>query len=614
MGAITDLGLLKMDFLGLKNLTVIQDAVNHIKVHTPDFNIEKVTLSDKPALSLLNRGETMGVFQLESGGMVDTCKKYGIEKIEDIIDLLAVYRPGAMQYIDTMIEVKKGIRKPEYLHPLEEKISGDTYGVMIYQEQVQNAAKLLAGYTLGGADVLRRAMGKKKKEEMDKQRQIFVQGCKDHNNIDSKAANKIFDKIAGFAGYGFNKSHSACYGHISYWTAYLKANFPVEFLCGLLSNEINNTEKIGVFVSECHRMGIELLAPDLNESLLKFIPSKTPSGSPAIRYGLAAIKNVGENAMEQLIKDRETNGKFTSMAEVAQRLDSKIVNKKILENLIKAGALDWTKEKRSILFDQVDDVLASASAAHKDKASGQESLFDSFEVAPPAPTASTDRSGIFEWPKEQRLAEEKELLGYYVTGHPLDSYRGVIDHERYKRLGSIDDITVRDPRKDRFQFAGMIRQVTKKTTRKGDAFAIAVIEDFTGSQELLIWPRSYANVKDSGIIEEGKVIRFQSALQEDDRTGARRLEGFDFKELKPRKGNLANKKEFSITLWTNRHSSNDLNTVKNILERHQGEVPVTINFQSGTGRRATIELNEKFHIKRSAKLLAELCDYIEIEG
>jgi len=614
MGAITDLGLLKMDFLGLKNLTVIQDAVNHIKVHHPDFNIEKVALDDAPALELLNRGETMGVFQLESGGMVETCKKYGIDKIEDIIDLLALYRPGAMQYIDPMIEVKKGLRKPDYLHPLEEKVSGDTYGVMIYQEQVQNAAKLLAGYTLGGADVLRRAMGKKKKEEMDKQRQIFVQGCGEHNDIDPKVANKIFDKIAGFAGYGFNKSHSACYGHISYWTAYLKANFPVEFLCGLLSNEINNTEKIGVFVAECHRMGIELLAPDLNESLLKFTPAKTPSGSPAIRYGLAAIKNVGENAMAQLIKDRQENGAFTSMEEVAQRLDSKVVNKKILENLIKAGALDWTKEKRAVLFDKVDDVLASASSAHRDKASGQVSLFDTFELAAPAPSANADRSNMVEWEKGQRLADEKELLGYYVTGHPLDSYRGVIDHERYKRLGMIDDIEVRDPRKDRFQFAGMIRQVTKKTTKKGDAFAIAVVEDFTGAQELLIWPRSYANVKDSGIIEEGKVIRFQSALQEDDRTGSRRIEGYDFKELKPRKANLANKKEFSLTLWTNRHSVEDLNQVKGILENHKGEMPVTLNFQSGTGRRATLELGEKFYVKRSAKLLAELSDYIEVTG
>ncbi len=217
MNAITEVGLLKMDFLGLKNLTVIQDAVQHIRAHIPDFDINNIALDDKPTLELLNRGETMGVFQLESGGMVETCRKYGIQKIDDIIDLLALYRPGAMDYIDQMIEVKKGIKPVAYEHPLLEEICGDTYGVMIYQEQVQNAAKRLAGYTLGGADILRRAMGKKKPSEMAKQREIFVEGCKTTNNIDAELANKIFDKIAGFAGYGFNKSHSACYGHISYW-------------------------------------------------------------------------------------------------------------------------------------------------------------------------------------------------------------------------------------------------------------------------------------------------------------------------------------------------------------------------------------------------------------
>jgi DNA polymerase III subunit alpha len=272
MGAITDVGLLKMDFLGLKNMTVIQEAIDHIHKHTPDFDIYKISMDDAATFKMLNAGETMGVFQLESGGMVETCRKYGINKIEDIIDLLALYRPGAMQYIDQMIEVKEGRAQPKYEHPLLEEICGDTYGVMIYQEQVQNSAKLLAGYTLGGADILRRAMGKKKPEEMEKQRKIFVAGAKETNDIDERNANLIFDKIAGFAGYGFNKSHSACYGFISYWTGFLKANYPIEFISGLLSNEINNTDKIGVFVNECFRMGFEILPPDLNKSMLRFSP------------------------------------------------------------------------------------------------------------------------------------------------------------------------------------------------------------------------------------------------------------------------------------------------------------------------------------------------------
>ncbi|NNM29838.1 MAG: DNA polymerase III subunit alpha, partial [Akkermansiaceae bacterium] len=275
MGAITEVGLLKMDFLGLKNLTVIQEASNFIREKQPEFEIHEVPLDDEKTFDLLNRGETMGVFQLESGGMTETCRRYGIRRIEDIIDLLALYRPGAMQFIDEMIEVKEGRKGVEYEHPLLEKVCADTYGVMIYQEQVQEAAKLLAGYTLGGADILRRAMGKKKKSEMDKQRAAFVEGCARENQIDAKLANRIFDKVASFAGYGFNKSHSAAYGHISYWTGWLKANYPVEFMAALLSNEINNTDKIGVFVSECHRMGIEILPPDVNRSKLRFAPELT---------------------------------------------------------------------------------------------------------------------------------------------------------------------------------------------------------------------------------------------------------------------------------------------------------------------------------------------------
>ena len=293
MSAIYEVGLLKMDFLGLKTLTVMHDAEQYARWRVPEFKLDSVPLDDRETLDLLNRGDTMGVFQLESGGMVDTCRRYGIQKIEDIIDLLALYRPGAMQFMDEMIEVKKGLRQVEYEHPLLEQVSGETYGVMIYQEQVQAAAKLLAGYTLGGADLLRRAMGKKDPAKMAKEKAHFVEGCWKTNQIDEKTATAIFDKIEKSAGYGFNKSHSACYGHISYWTAYLKAHFPVEFLCGLMSNEANN-DKIGVFIQEANRMGIEILPPDVNKSMLKFTPEKMPSGKLAVRYGLAAIKNVGE--------------------------------------------------------------------------------------------------------------------------------------------------------------------------------------------------------------------------------------------------------------------------------------------------------------------------------
>ena len=600
MGAITEVGLLKMDFLGLKNLTVIQDAVGHIRQHTPDFDIEQVPLVDQPTFDILNRGETMGVFQLESGGMVETCKKYQIEKIDDIIDLLALYRPGAMQFIDQMIEVKKGKKKAFFEHPLLEEVCGNTYGVMIYQEQVQNAAKLLAGYTLGGADLLRRAMGKKDPAKMAQERSKFVEGAARVNNINEKMANAIFEKIEMFAGYGFNKSHSACYGHISYWTAYLKANFPVEFMAGLLSNEINNTDKIGVFVSECSRMNIEILPPDLNKSRLRFAPEQLPSGAFAVRYGLAAIKNVGEGAMAQAIAEREKNGPFVSLEDFSNRLDSKAVNKRILENLVKAGALDWTGESRAMMFHRLEQVVASASSAQRDRASGQVSLFDSMEFVASAPTNAATATEVEEWTKDERLAQEKELLGFYVTGHPLDKFRGVLDSDKYLKLGLLDEIDASNPR-DRFPFAGMIRSIDAKMSKNGKPFGIIVIEDFTGSREVMLWDETFTGARDKGILTSGNVIRFKASIKVDDRTESRRMMGSEIAELKTRGSSVA-KGSIELTLWTARHSKDDLAEIRDTLAANPGKVPVVLHFQNSAGKRATLELGENHKVRRSDTL------------
>jgi DNA polymerase-3 subunit alpha len=609
MGAITEVGLLKMDFLGLKNLTVIQDAVEHIRRHTPGFEIEKVPLDDKATFDILNRGETMGVFQLESGGMVETCRKYQIEKIDDIIDLLALYRPGAMQFIDQMIEVKKGRKKPFYEHPLLEQVCGNTYGVMIYQEQVQNAAKVLAGYTLGGADLLRRAMGKKDPKKMAEERSKFVEGAARVNNINEKLANAIFEKIEMFAGYGFNKSHSACYGHISYWTAYLKANFPVEFLAGLLSNEINNTDKIGVFVAECHRMNIEILPPDLNKSKLRFSPEKLPSGAFAVRYGLAAIKNVGEGAMAQAIADRDAKGPFLSLEDFSNRLDSKSVNKRILENLVKAGALDWTGESRAQMFSRLEQVVASASSAQKDRAAGQVSLFDTMDFAAQAPASTATAVAVEEWTKDDRLAHEKELLGFYVTGHPLDKFRGVLDSDKYMKLGLLDEIEVSNPR-DRFPFAGMIRTLESKVTKSGKPFGVMVVEDFTGSAEVVMWGESFVPARDAGTLVPGKVIKFKAAIQVDDRTESRRLTGSELSELKPR-ATAATKGAVELTLWTARHSERDLIEIRDTLAANPGKVPVFLHFQNSAGKRATLELGAAYHVKRTDLLEKALGRWID---
>ena len=609
MGAITEVGLLKMDFLGLKNLTVIHDAVGHIRKHTPDFDIEKVPLTDQATFDMLNRGETMGVFQLESGGMVETCKKYEIRSIDDIIDLIAVYRPGAMQFIDQMLDVKKG-KKANYEHPLLEQVCGNTYGVMIYQEQVQNAAKILAGYTLGGADLLRRAMGKKDVEKMNKERSKFIEGAKIHNNIGEKLANTIFDKINAFAGYGFNKSHSACYGHISYWTAYMKANYPVEFMSALLSNEVNNTDKITVFVSECHRMGIEILPPNLNKSHLRFIPEVIESGKMAIRYGLAAIKNVGEAAMKTAIYERLANEDYKSLEDFSSRLDSKVINKRILENLVKAGALDWTGENRATMFSRLEQVVASASATQRDKASGQSSLFDSIDFTPaPASKDSPIVNAVEEWSKDDRLAHEKELLGFYVTGHPLDKYRGILDSDKFNRIGLIDEIDIENPR-ERYPIAGMIRTVESRMTKAGKPFGILTVEDFTGSCEVMLWSESFVPARDAGILQPGSMIKLKIGIQVDDRTGGRRLTGANISELKSKKSNDPNG-PLELILWTHRHTSKDLEEIHYHLTGHPGSTPVIIHFQNSAGKRISIQPSEIYSIKRSEELLRSLDRFIE---
>ena len=402
MGPLNDLGLLKMDFLGLKTLTVIEDTLTLIHKREPNFSLKNIPLDDAEAFALYNRGETVGLFQMESGGMTNTARQFDVRKIDDIIALIALYRPGPMDLIGDYIKRKKGLTKIRYEHPLLEEICADTYGVMIYQEQVMAAASKLAGYSLAQADLLRRAMGKKDKEKMAKERENFIEGCARTNKIPEKKANAIFDLLEKFAGYGFNKSHSAAYGLISYQTAYLKAHYPVEFMAGLLSNEINNTDKISVFVGECKRMGISILPPDINKSGLKFTPEAvaavvdagsatqpqaigvTDPGYRAIRYGLAAIKHVGESAMESAIREREQRGNFTSLDDFCSRLDSRVANRKILESLMKTGAFDFLGRDRAELFACIDEALSSSAAAHRDRITGQVSLFDETT----APTAS----------------------------------------------------------------------------------------------------------------------------------------------------------------------------------------------------------------------------------
>jgi len=456
-------------------------------------------------------------------------------------------------------------------------------------------------------------MGKKDPVEMEKQRAKFVAGCEETNNIGKKLADQIFDKIAMFAGYGFNKSHSACYGHISYWTAYLKANHPVEFMAALLSNEIHNTDKIGVFVSECHRMGLEILPPNLNASQLRFSPEVTPNGSKGIRYGLAAIKNCGEGAMAIAIADRGKCGEFTSLDDFASRLDSKVVNKRILENLAKAGALDWTGETRAGMCARLEQVVASASSAQRDRAAGQVSMFDSLDFAAPAAQTKSKRASeptVEEWSKDERLAHEKELLGFYVTGHPLDKFRSVIDSNKYRRLGLVDDLDLSNPR-ERFPFAGMVRSLDTKTTKTGKSFGVLVMEDFTGSSEIMLWGETFVPARDAGLLEPGKIIRLKGNVQVDERTGGRRLTGYELSELKPKRVAANIKGPLELMLWTTRHSERDLIEIKLALGNHPGPTPVLLHFQNSAGRRITVAAGDSYNVKRDEDLEESLGRWLE---
>jgi DNA polymerase III subunit alpha len=593
MGPLTDLGMLKMDFLGLKTLTVLDDATVLIRQRDPQFALENVPLEDRATFDLLNRGETIGVFQLESGGMTNLCKQFEVNAIDDIIALIALYRPGPMELIPDYIKRKKGLTKIKYEHPLLKEVCADTYGVMIYQEQVQRAANVLAGYTLGQADLLRRAMGKKDKEKMAKERGNFIAGCKRVNDIDEKKANAIFDLLEKFAGYGFNKSHSAAYGLISYQTAYLKANYPVEFMAGLLSNEVNNTDKISVFVAECQRMGMAILPPDINRSSLKFVPETTERGH-GIRYGLAAIKNIGEASMAAAIKEREKAGPFKSLDDYCGRLDSRSVNRKSLESLIRAGAFDFTGQDRAQLFGQIDQALAAGVALQRDRVTGQVSLFGDLELIP-AGKRNGRTTEFTPWGVSEKLAYEKELLGFYVTGHPLDAYRDLLEGGKYTAITDLANLEDRE----QVKVAGSISSLEKKFTRKdGKPFAVTTLEDFTGTVEVLVWADIYARFGKE--LEVGKIVAISAKLERRDETA--RLIAADI-------GPVAKGKKIgalTIDIALERTNEDKLVALRELVMKHPGPQPLFLRFRAPDGQELKVKTNTGYSVRDDESFREEL--------
>lgn len=490
MNAITDIGLLKMDFLGLKTLTVIQRAEELIQAnHQREIHWQDIPDDDPATLELLNQGRTTGIFQLESPGMRELCRQFQLTSIHDIIALIALYRPGPMDLIPDFIRRRHGQVEITYEHPLLEQVCADTYGIMIYQEQVMRAANLLAGYTLGGSDLLRRAMGKKDAEKMAKERAKFVEGCEKHNGIAREQAERIFNLLEKFAGYGFNKSHSAAYGILSYRTAWLKAHYPAEFLCALLTCEIGGkVEKIASFCLDAESLGIKILPPDINHSYAEF----TTDGR-TIRFGLAAIKNASETAMRAAVEERQRNGPYSSLVDLTRRNNTQTLNKRTLEALIKAGALDAFGPSRQALLAEVDSALAAAATVHRDAARGQASLFDALDTPPPTAVKKSTKSSStkagktnapLDWPQDLRLAYEREHTGLYLSGHPLDSHRPTLSLFQLTTSADASEL----PHESIIRVAGLVTEIKKIPTRSGRIILRGTLEDLTGIFELFALP------------------------------------------------------------------------------------------------------------------------------
>ena len=484
MEAIEKIGLLKMDFLGLRTLTVIANTVKLIaETHGVALDPDAIPFDDPKTYQLLSEAKTFGVFQLESAGMRDALRGLRPDRFEDLVAIVSLYRPGPMELIPEFISRRHGRSKITYEHPLMEKYLRETYGIMLYQEQVMQIASEMAGFTMGEADTLRRAMGKKDRDLMARQRVKFLEGCK-ARGIGERKAEKIWDLIEKFAGYGFNKSHGSAYAVVAYQTAYLKANSPVEFMAALLTSEMGDTDKIVTYIEECRAMGIQVLQPDVNASAIQF---SVVGG--VIRFGLAAIKNVGETAIASILKTREERGPFASLADFCRRVDLRLVNRRVIESLIKAGAFDSLGVARAQLLASVDEAIEVGQRHQRDREEGQISLFEAAGAGPPSSASAPDGAGdtappLPEWDAEQLLTYEKEVLGFYLSGHPLARFAHLIQRFGVTSIGALAGLRPGS----RVKLFGLVTALKEIPTKSGERMAFATLEDMEGSVELTVFP------------------------------------------------------------------------------------------------------------------------------
>ena len=555
-------GLIKFDFLGLKTLTVIDKALKHIKADIgTDLDIDTIPMDDLKTFELLCSGDALGIFQLESSGMRELLVKMAPEQFSDLIALVALYRPGPLDsgMVDDFVNTKHGKMVASYPLPQIKPVLEETYGVIVYQEQVMKIANILANYSLGDADILRRAMGKKKAEIMAEEKVKFMTGARE-NDIDEKKAEDIFDLMAKFAGYGFNKSHSAAYALIAYQTAYLKAHYPAQFMTALLSCDMANTDKVVVYINECREHDIEVLPPNINESVNDFSVI-----NDRIRFGLAAVKNVGESAIDSIIEERDKDGPYSSLTDFCNRVDSRRVNSRVIESLIKSGSFDEMGHKRSQLMAVVETAMDQAKAVQRDKLSGQMSLFGVVPETNPTELNALTMPDIDEWEERKKLRYEKETVGFYITGHPLDHAIDEIRTIADRDIHGLDDCgegqTVR--------IGGLFRSHRKLKSRSGP-MAFAVVEDLLDAVEVVIFPSVYESC--AQLLESTEPVIIQGTIQKDERGVKVMADSVELLE------EAREKYTESITLRLRSESitRQRLEKVKKIFYQHHGTCPITL--------------------------------------
>lgn len=630
---VEEIGLLKMDLLGLRTLTVIGDAVNTIRrVSGEAIDIDRIPLDDPASYALLGRGDAIGVFQLESSGMRNILKELKPEAFEDIIALVALYRPGPLGsgMVEDFIRRKHGQSPIKYLHPALEPILKETYGVILYQEQVMRIANVLASYSLGEADELRRAMGKKKAEAMAKHRSKFLAGAQD-NGIAADVAAQIFDLMEYFAGYGFNKSHSTAYALVAYQTAYLKANHPVAFMAALLTSIMGSSDKIAAYIEECRRMGIEVLPPDINESLVNF----TALGEK-IRFGLAAVKNVGVNAIENIIAAREEKRRiaasegrggpeagepagFTDLRDFCEGIDHRMVTKRVVESLIKAGAFDSWGKGRAPLLAVLDLCMDEAQKRQREIARGQISLFDLGAQTTNGEKVFSNElvlPDIAEYPQKELLAMEKEVLGLYISGHPLNEVRAALAERTSARIDQLGEL----PDDSKVIVGGVIASLKQISTRRGEQMAFMALEDVVGSVEVVLFPRVFANCRhylgeDAVLLVKGRLnhqdeavkILAEEVVRLDD------LEKYGAPGSPERTGSLAAAGQQGCiddgelaSLYLKLPDLNDrelVSRIKQVLARHRGYSPVYLCYEDN-GKMKGILVNRELWVDLDSEITA----------